>query len=217
MSIAMFESIFSVYGGILKKRPILTAVILLIYVAVVATFASIAQQEKGKLSDSKFRELVASQIIKSVNGNTDIETLSRQIKIIFNSYDRASKGKLSEYGLVSLLEDAFAKIATNPKEKENLKTLMKLISKQKEKDPYYGLKFEQEIIIKNLEKELVDPNSSSGFVEQIKEIVRRQNADIDELKKSNSWGMPVGIAGVTLTILFGLMGLMYPLLNKNKG
>jgi hypothetical protein len=193
--------------------------VLAVYLGVISTFLFIRQQEKGKSLDTDFSKIVASDIVKSIDKDTNIDVLSNQIKVIFSSYDRKSKGKLNEYGLVSILEDAFTQSVTNSKDKEKLKVLMDLIAKQKEKDPYYGLKFEQKVIIRNLEKELRitdKTNTSFGFVEQVKEVVRRQNSEIDELKKSNSWGIPVGIAGISFTILFGLIGLIYPFINRNK-
>ena len=74
----------------------------------------------------------------------------------------------------------------------------------------------REIIIKNLENGLRTNQGGSIFIEQLKEVVRRQNTEIDELKKSNALGIPVGIAGVLLTLLFGIVSLLYPLLSKKR-
>jgi len=104
-----------------------------------------------------------------------------------------------------LLEDAFAKISSDNNEKDKLNILLKLIEKQKEKDPYYRLKFEQKVIIRNLENELKALNAPNMYVEQIKEIIRRQNTEIDDLRKSNKWGIPVGIAGVVFAVIFGII------------
>ena len=124
-----------VYIQLFKKRPILTAFSIFLYIVISIIFVLIAKQEKATLSDSKFREMVASEIFKSIHSNTNVDTISNQVKIIFNSFNRQSKGKLDEYGLVSLLEDIYAQNATNSKEKSKLKILMELIAKQKEKDP----------------------------------------------------------------------------------
>jgi hypothetical protein len=134
--------------------------------------------------------------------------------------DRKSKGKLNEYGLVSLLEDTFAQNASNKENEATQKKLLELIQKQKEKDPYYGLRFEQKIIIQNLENALgaADSNArSSGLIDQIKEVVRRQNFEIDELRKSTTWGLPIGIAGIVATVIFGIVGLSYPLIRRRSG
>ncbi len=175
--------------------------------------------EKRQLSNSNYREMVSAEIVRSIQKDVDVEALSNRIKVIFNSYNRQANGDLSEYGLVSLLEDAFAQNAANLKEKDKLNLLMELISRQKVKDPYYGLKFEQKVIIQSLESELKAQKESSPphqFVEQIKEIVRRQNTEIDELKKNSTWGVPLGISGVILTIIFGILGLIYPFISRKK-
>jgi protein-tyrosine-phosphatase len=209
-------SILNLYIRILKKRPFLVLATTVVYAVVIATFIYIDKMEKESLTDSNFRNKISTEIINSMHDKTDIVELSEQIKIIFNAYDRKSKGELNKYGLVALLEDTYTLNAANPKMKNKLTLLMKLIKKQKIKDPYNGLKFEQEIIIKNIEDKfrIIDKNSSLNFVEQIKEVVRRQNLEIDELKQSNSMGIPLGITGLILTIVFGILGLIYPILTR---
>ena len=74
-------------------------------------------------------------------------------------------------------------------------------------------------MIKNIEKELSSSNrenSSYDLISQIKEIIRHQNAEIEELKKKNTWGIPVGIAGIILTVIFGLLSLTYPIIKQRK-
>jgi hypothetical protein len=215
----LIETVLSAYVQIFKQKPLLTIFSIVIYAIVAVAVIYFAESEKRKLSNSSYREMVASEIVKSIQVDADVDTLSNQIKVIFNSYDRRSKGELSEYGLVALLEDSFAQNASNPKEKDKLKILMELIAKQKVKDPYYGLKFEQKIIIKSLEREFIPLNESDNtyqFVDQVKEIVRRQNTEIDELKKNSTWGLPLGIAGVILTVIFGILGLLYPFISRKK-
>lgn len=216
---SFLESTMNVYFRILKKHPVLTLGVTIVYAVVLATFITITEQEKNKVPDDKFREMVASEIVKSIEPEQAIDLSSERVKVIFSSYNRKSKGMLTEYGLVALLEDAYALNVNNPESKDKLATLLKLLEKQKEKDPYFGLKFDQEVIIKSLEKELSnksEPNTDLAYVEQVKEVVRRQNNEIEELKKNNSLGIPVGIAGLIATILFGLFSLVYPLLSRNK-
>jgi hypothetical protein len=216
---SIIESSLSIYYGILKKRPVFTLTVTIVYAVVLATFIVITEQEKNKVPDDKFREMVATEIVKSIDPEQPIELSSERVKVIFSSYNRKSKGVLTEYGLVALIEDAYALNVNVSESKEKLNTLLKLLEKQKEKDPYFGLRFEQEVIIKNLEKELSNNNglnSDLGFVEQMKEVVRRQNNEIEELKKNNSLGIPVGIAGLIATIIFGLFSLIYPLVSRKK-
>lgn len=216
---SILESILQPYIKVFSRRPLFMAVVMGIYAGVMVTFITIVDKEKDKVPDSKFREQVAQELIASIDPSKDIDQLSNQIKVIFSSYDRRSKGMLGEYGLVALLEDAYAINANNGEQKDKLEALLKLLDKQKEKDPYFGLKFDQEVIVKSLEKELSKLESSNydaSFIEQVKEVVRRQNSEIDELKKNNSLGIPVGIAGLVATVLFGLFSLLYPLMTRNK-
>jgi hypothetical protein len=215
----MIESVIQVYAKILKKRPVVTLVFTLVYAVVFATFVTITEREKSKVPDDKFREMVSAEIVSSIEPELAIDLSSERVKVIFSSYNRKSKGMLTEYGLVALLEDAYALNVNIPESKDKLNALLKLLEKQKEKDPYFGLKFEQEVIVKNLEKELSNNNTTNtevAYVEQIKEVIRRQNSEVEELKKNNSLGIPVGIAGLIATIIFGLFSLLYPLLSRNK-
>jgi len=216
---SFLEQSMSIYFRIFKKSPVLTLGITIVYAVVLATFITITEQEKNKVPDDKFREMVSSEIVQSIDPEQAIDLASERVKVIFSSYNRKSKGMLTEYGLVALLEDSYALNVNNSEAKDKLSMLLKLLEKQKEKDPYFGLKFDQEVVIKSLEKELAnnsEQNSDPAYVEQVKEVVRRQNNEIDELKKNNSLGIPVGIAGLIATILFGLFTLVYPLLNRNK-
>lgn len=188
-----------------------------IYLALgMLSYILMKQQEKSQTA-SNFNETVAEDIFNSIQIDINLDTLSDHVKIIFNSYDRKSKGELSEYGLVAILEDVYTKYASKAENKDRLKCIMGLINKQKEKDPYYGLRFEQEVVIKYLEEELYksdDTDSSYSHIEEIKEVVRRQNSEIDELKKNNAWTIPVGILGIILTTVFGLIGLIYPFVSR---
>jgi hypothetical protein len=219
MSMDTNQSLSDFYASLFRKRPFMLLGSIFIYVGILMGAFTFEQQEREqeKLSSSEFRENVASEIMKSIQTDTDVEMLSDQIKVIFSSYDRKSNGQLGEYGLVSILEDAFAANATDSQEAENLKILMALIARQKENHPYFGLKFEQEVIIKSLEKELCGIEGycpSNDVVEQMKEVVRRQNFEIDELKISREWGLPVGIAGIIAIILLGIFGILYPVWRK---
>lgn len=216
---SFLESTMGIYFRILKKRPVLTLFVTIVYAVVLVTFITITEREKKKVPDDVFRETVASEIVKTLELGQNVDIASEKVKVIFSSYNRKSNGMLTEYGLVALLEDTYAQNVNIPESKEKLPILLKLLEKQKEKDPYFGLKFDQEVIIKSLEKELSyksGANTDLAYIEQVKEVVRRQNNEIEELKKNNSLGIPVGIAGLIATIIFGLFSLVYPLLNRSK-
>ena len=214
---SILETVVSVYIRQFKRHPLLTFIGFFAYFGVVVTFSFIAVNEKSLLSGPDVKSDFSSAVIDSIDPEKDIEQLSNRVKVIFRSHDRKANGELSEYGLVSLLEDSFTKLSGEKNNSQKLDILIGLIGKEKEKDPYYGLKFEQEVIIKNLENQLQPSQGGLSFIEQIKEVIRRQNTEIDELKKSNAWGIPVGIAGVVLTLLFGVASLLYPLLSKKQG
>ncbi|PTP52545.1 hypothetical protein [Vibrio splendidus] len=209
----MLEPLLSIYWAFFKRRPLIIAATLLIYMAIVAIFVTIAQQGK---QNRKETDAVVTALVKSIDISVSEEIMSSRFQIIFNSHDRKLNGELQKYGYVQLLEDAFTNEATSNPSSDKLTLLLNVIDKEKVKDPFYGLKFEQELVIKNLESQLSDEKDKLFIVDQIKEIVRRQNLDIEELKKSNALGIPLGIAGLLFTVVFGLLGLSYPLLIRKK-
>ncbi|MEZ8771611.1 hypothetical protein [Vibrio sp. 10N.247.310.17] len=209
----MLEPLLSIYWTFFKRRPLIIAVALIAYVAVIVIFVTITQQGK---ENRKETEAVVTALIKSIDISVSDEIMSSRFQIIFNSHDRKLNGELQKYGYVQLLEDAFTNEATSNPSSSKLTLLLNVIDKEKVRDPFYGLKFEQELVIKNLESQLTDEEDKLLVVDQIKEIVRRQNLDIDDLKKSNALGIPLGIAGLLFTIVFGLLGLSYPLLIRKK-
>ncbi|HHX8492586.1 TPA: hypothetical protein ACVO3B_004431 [Vibrio diabolicus] len=209
----MIESFLSIYWTVFKRRPFVFLAAIVAYVAILTTFVAITAQEK---QSKKETDEVVTAIVKSIETSVGEEAMSSRFKIIFNSHDRKLNGELQKYGYVQLLEDSFTKEATNNPTSDKLEVLLNVIEKEKVKDPFYGLKFEQELVIKNLESQLSSEADKLLVVDQIKEIVRRQNLEIEELKKSNALGIPLGIAGLLFTVIFGLLGLSYPLIIRKK-
>ncbi|HBC3506516.1 hypothetical protein P3626_23225 [Vibrio parahaemolyticus] len=209
----MIETMLSIYWSTFKRRPFITMVALIAYVSVIFIFITITEKEKGKEQENG---AAISSIIASLDTSQDEDALSERLRIIFNSHNRKLNGSLMEYGYVQLLEDAYTEQSNSGTDLEKLNLLLAVIKKEKVKDPFYGLKFEQELVIKNLESLLQNEDNKLLIVGQIKEIVRRQNLEIDELKKNNALGIPLGIAGLLFTVIFGLLGLAYPVLMKRK-
>ncbi|WP_318488949.1 hypothetical protein [Photobacterium leiognathi] len=211
----MVESLLSIYWTVFKRRPFVFIAALIVYLAIFTTFLVITTQEK---QSKKQTDEVVTAIVKSIETSVGEEAMSSRFRIIFNSHDRKLNGELQKYGYVQVLEDSFTKEATNNPTSSKLNILLNVIEKEKVKDPFYGLKFEQELVIKNLESQLSSETDKLLIVDQIKEIVRRQNLEIEDLKKSNALGIPLGIAGLLFTVIFGLLGLSYPLvIRKKKG
>ena len=204
------------YYETLINKPFATFLIIACYIFVIS-FAIYTDKTKGH--NSLHKSTAGLKIIQSIDSNnsSDLSVISDKIKIIFNSYDRQANGKLSEYGLVSLLEDAFA-MHSDKLDSTKSNILMNIILKQKEKDPYYGIKFEQKVIIQRLEYEFkpLEHNTNVHFIEQIKEVIRRQNSEIEELKKSNILSIPLGVISIIMTVIFGIIGLFYPFIRKKR-
>lgn len=209
----MIESVLSIYWTIFRRRPFIIMALLVTYVGIVGAFVTLTKIEKN---DKNAQEKVVEAVIKSIDSKQDVESLSDRLEIVFNSYDRKSNGELQQYGYVQVLEDAFTEESTKNATSEKLGILVDVIQKEKVRDPFYGLRFEQELVIKNLESLLNGEENKLLIVNQVKEIVRRQNIEIDELKKNNAMGIPLGIAGLVFTVIFGLLGLSYPLVVRNK-
>lgn len=224
------ERFIQIYTSIIRniiRKPsmLLFAFIFVSIYFTVAFFFVFRLKHETVDSNVNIKEIFATEVLKVLtveddpgknSEKDDTEKLSEKVLIIYNSYDRKANGKLTEYGLVSLLEDTYAIYSKGKMDEKQTDTIIALIAKQKEKDPYYGLRFEQEVIIKRLEEcvKVATESESPSFIEEIKEIVRRQNVEIEELKKNNSLGIPIGLAGVILTAVFGLLGLSYPLIRS---
>ena len=114
----------------------MTILVLVVYAAIAATFISITKFDKLRNKEVSYQESAASEILSLIDEKTQIDNLSDRVIVVFNAYDRKSNGKLSEYGLVNLLEDTYALYSKSPLSQEKSDALLALIKKQKEKDPY---------------------------------------------------------------------------------
>lgn len=153
------------------------------------------------------KTLFYNTVDDAIFASDSISLKIESIKMIYNSVDRESNGRLFNYGFVNLLEDYLVRnsadssknlILNNPK-------IFELIKNELQQEPYNRLNTEQKRLLTNLDKAL--RNNDSILVkfnlDELNDLLRLQNEYIEKLEFQNSWSIPMSIIGIILTIIFG--------------
>jgi hypothetical protein len=147
--------------------------------------------------------LIEQQDSLSININS--------IKKIFNSIDRKSNGKLFNYGFINVLEDYSVNLLTaeTKKDNKNFSLIVELINEELKGEPFNQLKSEQKRILLNLQNSLKTQDVKNGIynLNEMNDVLRIQNENIEKLEKQNAWSIPLAIIGVILTLIFGIISL----------
>ena len=147
--------------------------------------------------------LIEQQDSLSININS--------IKKIFNSIDRKSNGKLFNYGFINVLEDYSVNLLTaeTKKDNKNFSLIVHLINEELKGEPFNQLKPEQKRILLNLQNSLKIQDVKNGIynLNEMNDVLRIQNENIEKLEKQNAWSTPLAIIGVVLTLIFGIISL----------
>jgi len=133
------------------------------------------------------------------------------IKKIFNSIDRKSNGKLFNYGFINVLEDYSVNLLTaeTKKDNKNFNLIVNLINEELKGEPFNQLKSEQKRILLNLQNSLKTQDFKNGMynLNEMNDVLRIQNENIEKLERQNAWSIPLAIIGVVLTLIFGIISL----------
>lgn len=215
------HTILEAYFRIFKKSPVLFLLTVLMYITVLAFAIKIdflaSPEKKLEAHKQKFYE-TASKIIQVKDGaKLDFDPLVN----LYNSIDRESGGRLKEYGYNNLLEDYMLhtlKTKDGNESKAVSEKINQLLEEERQKRPYDVLtegskrainNLKQSIETKNYEQAALNFNSlEQDFVETYRGL---KNLEIE-----NEFNKKLGIIGLTLTIIFGLLGIIWPLLLRKK-
>jgi len=134
------------------------------------------------------------------------------LRVIFNSIDRESKGTLSKYGYVSLLEDYLREIIsdTNEENDKHYDSIFAILDAEREQEPYLQLPPEERRILVNLETSIKNNDTQTALfnLTELNNVLRINSENMDILRKQNRWSIPLAIVGLIITILFGILTVL---------
>ena len=146
-----------------------------------------------------------------IKQNDSLSININSIRKIFNSIDRKSNGKLFNYGFVNVLEDYSVNLLTakTKEDNENFSLIVNLINEELKGEPFNQLKPEQKRILLNLQNSLKTQDIKNGIynLNELNDVLRIQNENIEKLEIQNAWSIPLAIIGVVLTLIFGIISL----------
>lgn len=203
------------------------AIITVTYVTVVYYFLRevIGKRQSGRvLRDRFFKVLDESLFRGDIKSFSDVQDLYLGVCKLRSddNYDKASIVRwLREYIVERLEKDKAAKEKDKDKDKdkhsaETAETqtdlqwknrIIEVISEYEEKSPYSGLPDLERTIINDIQKYL-DGNDKESINRKIAEIIsaiQSRQEELQKLRSSNKWAIPLSVMGVVFTIVFGVM------------
>lgn len=186
----------------------------IIYSVVISyTFTKILPEDRNKDQVKELRKKFfnAADSIKTLGDNNEKEV----IKMLFNSLNRETNGALAMYGFANILEDYAIHIKSNDKTDngKTYKVLTDIIDDEKKQEPYSQLPSVQRRTLRNLEDAVKSNNAelASYNLNELNSILTLTNNENQELKRQNSWSIPLAIIGLIITLVFGLISILRPI------
>lgn len=130
------------------------------------------------------------------------------LEVLFNVLDREYDGDPSMYGYSCLLEDYIAEciVEGTPANTDIIPILQGLLAQERIEEPYVKLPADTRRLFLNLESSIRTGDTETALenVNDIADQIRTTNSTILRLRSQNSAMMALAIAGVILTIVFGI-------------
>lgn len=164
---------------------------------------------------SKHKNNFYSTANKYLSERDTVSVNAKNLQVIFNSIDRESKGTLSKYGYVSLLEDYLRQIISDTNEENNkfYDPIFTILESEREQEPYLQLPPEERRILVNLENSVKNNDTQTALfnLTELNNVLRINNENLEKLRKQNRWSVPLAIVGLIITILFGILTVLRPI------
>jgi hypothetical protein len=129
-------------------------------------------------------------------------------KTAFNHFDRKSKGVLSKYGYIELLEDFLVQSGSREQDfkQQYYEKVAEVLKKAKTTEPFASLPSEERRLMDGIQVfvQKNDTASSINALNELKQVILARHKEYERIEKQNSWSLPLAIVGVFLTILFGV-------------
>jgi hypothetical protein len=184
------------------------------------TFSELTDIKKVTRSTVKdykkeFYSLVDNLIVSQDSTLINIETIRK----IFNSLDRKSDGVLFKYGFINTLEDYSVYLINDTinRNDENFKLAVTLIESELKEEPFNQLPSEQRRVLLNLRNSILNLDKENGIfnLNELNDLLRIQNENYESVKRQNAWSIPLAIAGLILTLFFGIISFVKSVTNRN--
>ena len=160
-----------------------------------------------------FKALSEGLKIGAINTIEDIENIHKGMEI---SEDKSYRYRLvrwlREYLVLLFSEDVVKFIEDEIENKILVEWKQKLtdfIQKIEETSPYSDLPEPERTILTDISNYLKDNNKDAvkRKLSELSVIIQARNDDLNRIKNTNKWAVPLTIAGMILTIIFGLLSI----------
>ncbi len=166
--------------------------------------------ERARLS--KHKSNFYSTANKYLSERDTVSVNAKNLRLIFNSIDRESKGTLSKYGYVSLLEDYLRQIISDTDEENNkfYDPIFTILESEREQEPYLQLPPEERRILVNLESSIKNNDTQTALfnLTELNNVLKINSENLEILRKQNRWSIPLAFVGLIITILFGIITVL---------
>ncbi|NOI83319.1 hypothetical protein F0237_21915 [Vibrio tubiashii] len=155
---------------------------------------------KTSYQDSLFSYLEKGAINEKFN-NEYFETA-------FKHFDRKGNGRLSSYGRTETLEDfvVFLNSSESSISVEMAKNINDLLVSSRQTDPFAQLPAEERRLMEKLQAQTdkYEDQNATKTMDELKQVLLIRHKEYQKVEEQNAWSLPLSIAGVFLTLVFGI-------------
>jgi len=90
-----------------------------------------------------------------------------------------------------------------------LDALIPIVEAEADREPFSNLPPEQRRILLILSNSIKagDQELAEGTMKELSDILLLRNEELESLRSSSEWSLPIGIIGLTLTVVFGSVSI----------
>ncbi len=202
-------------GALMNLFPIFALATTITAASILTLFApKVLEDKTNKLEEYKIQFF---QIADGIFAQQDsLRDSSKSLRTIFSSIDRESEGALLKYGFINTLEDYLTYIRKNEGKESGWRKnilcnkVMEMIEKETEMEPFSKLPDEQRRILINLSNSIAnnDKNLADLNLNELNDVLNINNNKMNDLKRQNSWSIPLSIGSLIATIMLGFWGIV---------
>jgi hypothetical protein len=140
----------------------------------------------------------------------------------FSHFDRQSNGALVKYGYIETLED-FIVYLNSPDQNStssrsnSTASIIQLLTEARETEPFASLPSEERRLMDYIQTLVSNQASNEDLahaMNELKQVLLARHKEYLRIESQNAWSIPLAIAGLILTVVFGVWSLVLSIRRK---
>ncbi len=168
-------------------------------------------------NSNKRQKQANEQFLQLLKGNID-NGIILDLDVILNIKQSVERQHSTEIIVSNMLQDILVKV-NDPsnsdevgKQEERNKKISNLILEENEAAPFENLPEEERRLFRGLEDAIKNSDKSSikFHFGELNTVISMRNIEYTKASKMTRWSVPLAVIGLSLTVIFGVMGMKGP-------